>query len=165
LIKKIYIPKIIFPISVVLTLFIDLLLSLAILVFLIIVLGGNISWVIFFIPIVLILLFIFAMGICLIVSVATVFYRDLQYILGIAMQGLFFLTPVLYVKDTVPKSLAALVSLNPLTPLIDAFRAPISHRIFPSFDTLLIAIVISFGTFALGLIVFLHQEKKIIFRL
>lgn len=165
LIKKIYVPKIIFPISLVLTLFVDALLSLAVLIFLIIALGGNISWVIFFVPIALILLFIFSLGIGLIVSVATVFYRDLQYILGITMQGLFYLTPVLYIKDTVPKSLAILVSLNPLTPLIDIFREPISYRILPSYDTLLIAILISSSTFALGLIVFIRHEKKIVFRL
>jgi ABC-type polysaccharide/polyol phosphate export permease len=165
LIKKIYIPKIIFPISIILNLFVDMLLSLAVLIFLIIVLGGNISWVIFYVAIALILLFIFALGIGLIVSVATVFYRDLQYVLSIAMQGLFYITPVLYVKDTIPKNLAMLVSINPMSPLIDIFRSPISYRLPPSNDTLLMAILVSFSTFAIGLSIFINQEKKIIFRL
>lgn len=165
LIKKIYVPKIVFPISTVLTLFVDALLSLAVLVFLIIALGGNISWAIFFCALALVIILIFALGIGLIISVATVFYRDLQHILSILMQGLFFLTPVLYIKDTVPKSFAILVSLNPITPLIEIFRTPVSYRILPSIDTVMIATLISFSTLALGLIVFIGQEKKIVFRL
>lgn len=165
LIKKIYVPKIVFPLSIVVTLFIDAILSLAVLVFFIIILGGKIAWVIFFVPIALIFLLIFAVGIGLIVAIANVFYRDLQYILTVVMQGLFYLTPVLYIKDKVPSALSVLVSLNPLTPLIEIFRAPISYRLMPGNYTLSIAIIISIGTFAIGIWLFLRQEKKIIFRL
>jgi len=165
LIKKIYVPKIVFPISIVLTISVDALLSFAVLVFLIIVLGGNISWAIFFSFLALIIILIFSLGIGLIVSVATVFYRDLQHILSILMQGLFFLTPVLYIKDTVPKSFAILVSLNPISPLVEIFRTPISYRILPSNEILLMSIIISFCTLALGLIIFISQEKKLVYRL
>ncbi len=165
LIKKIYIPKIIFPLSIVVTLFVDTLLSFTVLLFLIIVLGGQISWAIIFVPVALILLLLFAVGVSLIVSIANVFYRDLQYILTIVMQGLFYLTPVLYIKDKMPTVLSELVSLNPLTPLIEIFRAPISYRLLPGYYTLCIAIMISFGTLAIGVWLFLRQEKKIIFRL
>lgn len=165
LIKKIYIPKLIFPISIVITLFVDALLSFAVLIFFIIILGGNISWVIFFVPVAFSVLLIFAFGISFIISVSTVFYRDLQYVLSIVMQGLFYLTPVLYVKDKIPNSLAVLVSLNPLTPLIEIFRSPISYRLMPSDITLSVAMAISLSTFILGLTLFLQQEKKIIFRL
>lgn len=165
LIKKIYIPKIIFPLSIVVTLFIDAILSFAVLVFLIIILGGKIGWVIFFVPIALIFLLIFAIGISLIVATANVFYRDLQYILTVLMQGLFYLTPVLYIKDTMPSTLSVLVSLNPLTPLIEIFRSPISYRLVPGNYTLSVAIIISIGAFAIGIWLFLHQEKKIIYRL
>lgn len=165
LIKKIYIPKIIFPLSIVITLFVDALLSFAVLLLLIILLGGKISWAIFFVPIALILLFIFAVGVSLIIAIANVFYRDLQHVLTIVMQGLFYLTPVLYIRDTVPSTLAVLVSLNPLTPLIEIFRTPISARLLPGYYTLCIATVISFGMLAIGIWIFLRQEKKIIFRL
>lgn len=165
LIKKIYIPKIILPLSIVATLFLDAILSFAVLLFLIIILGGKVSWVIFFVPIALFFLLIFAVGVSLIVAITNVFYRDLQYILTILMQGIFYLTPVLYVKDTIPNSLAILVSLNPLTPLIDMFRIPISYRVMPEYHIIFLAVIISFGTLAFGGWIFLRQEKKIIFRI
>ena len=165
LIKKIYIPKIIFPLSIVFTLFIDAIISLVILISLIIILGGNISWAIFFVPIALIIILIFAIGLGLIVSITTVFYRDIQYILTIAMQGIFFLTPVLYIKNTMPKSLSILISLNPLTPLIETFRNPISYRLLPNYETVFLAIIISFSTLAIGLWMLVSQEKKIVYRL
>jgi len=165
LIKKIYIPKVIFPLSIVITLFLDALLSFAVLLSLIVILGGNISWVIFFVPVAFVILLVFALGVSFIVSVSTVFYRDLQYVLTIFMQGLFYLTPVLYIKDMIPSSLAVLISLNPLTPLIEIFRFPISYRVMPSYFTLCIAIAISLSTLILGLVLFLRLEKKIVFRL
>lgn len=165
LIRKIYIPKIVFPLSIVIPLFVDALISFAVLISLIIILGGNISWVIFFVPVAFMLLFIFALGVSFIVSISAVFFRDLQYVLTIFMQGLFYLTPVLYIKDKMPSGLAVLISLNPLTPLIEIFRSPISYRLLPNYSTLFIAIIISFGTLMLGFGVFQYLEKRIVFRL
>lgn len=165
LIKKIYIPKLIFPVSIVIILFVDTLLSFLVLFLLIIILGGKISWVFLFTPIALLILFIFALGISLIISILAVFFRDLQYILTVVMQGLFFLTPVIYIKDTLPNSLDLLISLNPLTPFIEIFRLPISYRLMPDYSTLFIAISISLVTFIMGLTLFLSREKKIVFRL
>jgi ABC-type polysaccharide/polyol phosphate export permease len=165
LIKKIYVPKIIFPLSVVATVFMDAILSLGVLLFIIMIIGGSIAWTILFVPIALMILLVFGIGISLIVSISTVFYRDLQYILVIGMQGLFYLTPVIYIKDTLPDALAFLISLNPITSLIEIFRMPLSPRVLPTLSLVTIAILSALSTLALGVFIFLRQEKKIIFRL
>lgn len=165
LIKKIYLPKAIFPLSIAFALLIDSLLSFLALFVIILFLGGSLSWSVLFIPVAFVLLFFFALGLGLIVSIATVFFRDLQHVILIAMQGLFFLTPILYKKDALAGKVAWLVDLNPVAPFIELFRAPLYQATLPSNSIILQAVVISFSAMAIGLLVFLRQEKNIVFRL
>jgi ABC-type polysaccharide/polyol phosphate export permease len=98
-------------------------------------------------------------------SIATVFFRDLQYVVIIAMQGFFFLTPILYKPDSLAGKVAWLVSLNPVTPFIQLFRAPLVEGILPSSYVIFQAISIAALSILIGLFVFLREEKKIVFRL
>jgi ABC-type polysaccharide/polyol phosphate export permease len=165
LIKKIYLPKVIFPLSIALALLIDSILSFATLFVIILALGGTLSWALLFLPISFALMFVFAMGVGLIISIATVFFRDLHHLTLIAMQGLFFLTPILYKQDALTGKAAWLVMLNPVTPFIELFRVPLINATLPSLYILLQVVSIAFITMVIGLYIFLRQEKKIIFRL
>jgi len=165
LIKKIYLPKIIFPLSIAIALLIDSALSFAALFLIIIALGGSLSWSLLFLPISFLLLFLFAMGFGLIMSVATVYFRDLQHVILIAMQGLFFLTPILYKQDALAGKIAALVALNPITPFIALFRMPLIEAAVPSAHLFAQATTIATTTIAVGLFIFIRQEKQIVFRL
>ena len=165
LIKKIYLPKSIFPLSIALALLIDSLLSFAALFLIILALGGSLSWSLLFLPVSFVLLFLFSMGCGLIMSVATVFFRDLQHVILIAMQGLFFLTPVLYKHNALAGKVAWLVGLNPVTPFLALFRMPLIDARLPSLPVLLQTVTIAVVAMAVGLSIFLRQEKKIVFRL
>ena len=165
LIKKIYLPKAIFPLSIAIALFIDSALSFFALFAIIIAIGGALSWSILFIPIAYILLFCFSLGIGLIMSVATVFFRDLQHVILIAMQGLFFLTPIIYKHGALEGKVGWLVGLNPVVPFIELFRAPLTMARMPNSDVIFQAALISMSAMAIGVFVFLKQEKKIVFRL
>lgn len=165
LIKKIYLPKAIFPLSISLALLIDSVLSFMALFAIILAIGGSLSWAALFIPIAYLLLFFFALGTGLIMSIATVFFRDLQHVILIAMQGLFFLTPILYKHDALSGRVSWLVDLNPVVPFIELFRAPLYQAALPDIGTILQATAISVSAMTIGLLVFLGQEKKIIFRL
>lgn len=165
LIKKIYLPKIIFPLSTCLSLFIDSTLSFFSLFIIILLIGGSISWAVFFVPIAYLLLLSFTFGISLIIAVATVFFRDLQHIIIIAMQGLFFLTPIFYKHDTLSSKVNFLVNLNPLTTYIELFRDPLYLASLPPLTVILKAVALSIVAMILGLFFFLRQEKKLVFRL
>lgn len=165
LIKKIYLPKAIFPLSIALPLLIDSLLSFLALFVIILSLGGQLSWSLLFLPFSFALLFVFSLGFGLIMSIATVFFRDLQHVILIAMQGLFFLTPVLYKHNDLAGAVSWLVGLNPVTPFIALFRVPLIDAALPSGKVLLQAVIIACATMAVGLFVFLRHEKKIVFRL
>lgn len=165
LIKKIYIPKIIFPLSISCGLLIDAILSFFALFIIIIALGGSISWALLFLPVSFLLIFIFAFGIALIISIATVYFRDLQHIVLIFLQGLFFLTPVLYKPDSLGSKLAWLIDINPVTPFIALFRQPLTDSIFPTWELVLRSSLIALIAISLGLFIYVRLQKKIIFRL
>jgi ABC-type polysaccharide/polyol phosphate export permease len=165
LIKKIYLPKAIFPLSIAFALLIDSALSFLALFAIILALSGSLSWPVLFIPVGFFLLFLFALGLGLVMSVATVFFRDLQHVILIAMQGLFFLTPILYKHSALAGKVGWLVGLNPVTPYIELFRAPLTDASLPSGGVILQTVIISSVALAIGLWVFLRQEKKIVFRL
>ena len=165
LIKKIYLPKAIFPLSITFALLIDSALSFFALFAIIVMIGGSLSWAVLFIPVAYLLLFFFALGIGLIMSVATVFFRDLQHVILIAMQGLFFLTPILYKRDALAGKVSWLVDFNPVVPFIELFRSPLYHASLPSSNVILQAALLSLSAMAVGLFIFLRQEKKIVFRL
>ena len=165
LIKKIYLPKAIFPLSIAFALLIDSALSFFALFAIIVMIGGSLSWAVLFIPVAYLLLFFFALGIGLIMSVATVFFRDLQHVILIAMQGLFFLTPILYKRDALAGKVSWLVDFNPVVPFIELFRAPLYQASLPSSNAILQTALLSLSAMAFGLFVFLRQEKKIVFRL
>lgn len=165
LIKKIYLPKIIFPLSVCFSLFVDSVLSFFTLFIIILIIGGNLSWAVFFIPIAYMLLLVFAFGVSLIMSVATVFFRDLQHITVIAMQGLFFLTPIFYNRELITGRLHFLVDMNPITTFIELFRSPLYHATLPTLSVMIKAVAFAVMAMTIGLFFFLKQEKKVVFRL
>jgi len=165
LIKQIYLPKAIFPLSIAIALLIDSGLSFLALFVIILSIGGSLSWAVLFIPIAYVLLFFFALGIGLIMSVLTVFFRDLQYVISIAMQGMFFLTPILYKPESLTGKVEWLIKLNPVVPFIELFRTPLFLNTVPSLDIILQATMYSVLSMAIGLNFFLRQEKKIVFRL
>ncbi|WP_300320337.1 ABC transporter permease [Accumulibacter sp.] len=165
LIKKIYLPKVVFPLSIASALLIDSALSFLALFAIIIAIGGSLSWAVLFTPVAYVLLFFFALGIALIVSITTVFFRDLQHVILIAMQGLFFLTPILYQHDALVGRVGWVVGLNPVVPFIELFRAPLYLARLPSAEVVVQASLLAALAMAIGLLVFQRHQKKIVFRL
>ncbi|MCC7006021.1 MAG: ABC transporter permease [Ottowia sp.] len=165
LIKKIYLPKIFFPLSVALAVLIDSMLSFFVLFAIILCIGGQLSWSLLFIPFAYVLLFFFSFGVALVASVATVFFRDLQYVIVIAMQAWFFLTPIMYKKNALTGSIAWLVQFNPVSTFIELFRNPLCFALLPSPSVIASAAALAIISLAFGLLVLARQEEKIVFRL
>lgn len=165
LIKKIYLPKIIFPLSVSIGAGIDTVLSFFALFIIIILLGGKVSAALFILPFSFLLLFLFSFGIGLVMSVLTVFFRDLLYIITVILQAMFFLTPVMYEKTMLGGPIAYLMKINPLVPYIDIFRSPLAYGVLPVFTSIVSAVVFSILSLFIGFLVLSMNEKKIVYRL
>lgn len=165
LIKKIYIPKVIFPLSVSIGVLIDSMFSFVSLLILIVVLGAEPLLVWLYIPFAFLLLFLFSFGVALIFSILTVFLRDLQYILGVVMQALFFLSPVLYEKGLLKGDMAVIIALNPIVPFIELFRSVLNDGKMPSIDIIQSSLFLAVLSFVIGVIFFFLKQNRIIFRL
>ena len=165
LIKKVYLPKLIFPLSNSIALSIDSILSLLALFIIIYALGGSTTWTLLYLPVGYLLLYFFSLGLSLFFSVATVFFRDLQYIVQIVLQAWFFLTPILYKGELLTGKVALLVAFNPMVVYIDIFRAALFDGQPLPVSVFIEATIYAVISMLLGYSFFLVQEKKIVYRL
>jgi ABC-2 type transport system permease protein/lipopolysaccharide transport system permease protein len=165
LIKRVYIPKLLFPLGISVALLIDSILAASGLFVIILAIGGNLTIALLFIPISYILLFFFTFGIALVMTISTVYFRDLQHVVGIIMQALLFLTPVFYKPESLQGKVAWLITLNPLTQFVELFRTPIYLGVFPEVLMVLKAVFLSLLSLAVGLWFFRRHEHRVTFRL
>lgn len=165
LIKKIYLPKAIFPLSVSLGLLIDNMLSFVALFFVAMSIGGELSWALLFLPISYALLFLFSFGFALIASVLVVFFRDLQHVILVFMQAWFYVTPIMYKREALIGNAAFLMRANPVVPFITLFRDPICNGTVPELEVIAKTALLASVSLAVGITLFLNQEKKVVFRL
>lgn len=159
MITKIYFPRIIVPLAKIVTQSIDLTISLLILIALMIYFNVIPSvWIIFqAIPILLLLTAVSA-SIGIILSAFNVKYRDVQYALPYFIQmGLFF-SPVIYSSSNLGKY-QAILNLNPITGIIDAFRSILFSTPFP-WSSIGISCLITLFLFTVGMYYFIKAEGK-----
>lgn len=131
LIKKIYFPRELLPLSIVVSGAINYLLSLLILIAALYLYGLPLGWQIIFFPLVLAVQFIWTLAISLLTSALTVFFRDLEHILGIALMAWFYLTPVLYPLTQVGIKYQELFWINPMTSIIVSYQNMFFYRTLP----------------------------------
>lgn len=160
LVKKIYFPRIILPISYVISCFVNMLFSFIVIFAVIIIAGFGINfYALLFLPIVMIVELLLAMGIALITSACTVYFRDLEHILGLVSMMWMYLSPVVYPMDWVPERLVFVFNLNPMSPVITAYRDILYYKKTPDVSTLAIAIVLGLVFIVLGSYIFDKLQK------
>lgn len=162
LIKKVYLPKYIFPISRVLSSFTTMFFSLAALVIVMAVTGAEYHITAILLPIPLIYILIFSIGMSLLLSAMVVFFRDIQYLYGVLLTALNYLTPIFYPVSLLPQWLQELMVLNPLYNFIEVFRKIMLYGQWPTFEEHLICLAFSFGALILGAYVFNKKQKDFI---
>ena len=164
--KKVHVPKLIFPMSVLGVEIVNFLLSLISLFFLAILLGARPSWALLFLPLALFLVSIFLFGLVMIISIVTIYFRDFAHILQVGLLGMFYLTPILYPIDLISsQSLLNILKLNPFYYFVEVFHKIINDAISPSWSIWLICVGLSLVSFFIGLLVFQAKEDDIIYRL
>lgn len=149
MVKKIYFPRLIIPLSKSLSAFIDfgitLLFLLGMMLYHQYVPSVNALWIPFFI----LATFFSALGVGIWLSALSIRYRDLQYVLPFAVQLGLYASPVAYPSSLVPEQYLAFYYFNPMAGMIDGMRwamfgSPISHGIFISFAVAMFLFVSGF---------------------
>jgi lipopolysaccharide transport system permease protein len=158
LVTKVYFPREIFPFSAVLVCFVDFLVASPLLAILMVWYGIEVNWTLLFLPVVLIVHIMFTAGIALIVSMANLFYRDVKYLFEIVLTVWMFATSVVYPVGNVSGRLGQVLLLNPMTPIIDAYRSVLLYKSLPADGPFLYATVVSLLTLAIGWVMFHRAE-------
>ncbi len=164
-IKKIYLPKIIFPLSKLLVRAVDFAFSFLALAILAAVFGYQFSWVIVALPLATLILFAFSLGVSLLVSVMTVYFRDVQYLMGVFLQLLYFATPIMYPVNLLPAKYAYYLGLNPIYRIIILFQKLLHEGVLPSPTDWWVATVVSAGTLLVGLLFLGSKDEDLVFRM
>lgn len=160
LVTKIYFPREVLPISIVISGFINMLLSFIIVLAVVVVSGISTNYVLWgYIPILMIIELVLTLGFAFILSAATVYLRDIEHILGIFLLAWQFLTPVMYPADLIPTEYISFFALNPMMPIIIAFRDILYYGVAPDFASLLSAFLTSLVILILGLWIFNKLSK------
>lgn len=160
LVKKIYFPRQVIPISYVTSCFVNMLLCFVVIFIVIIISGIGVNPVaLLCLPIIMIVEYILALGMALFASAITVYFRDLEHILGILTMAWMYMTPIMYDKSIVPEELLPVFNLNPMTHVIECYRAVLYYKKVPELESLLSSLGLGILFLVLGHFVFLKLQK------
>ena len=122
--------------------------------------GTGVSFrALLYLPIVMAVEFVMALGGAMLTSALTVYFRDLEYILGIITMAWMYFTPVVYSMDMVPEALRPIFRLNPMTPVIMAYRDILYSKQPPQLSTLVQGLVLGIIVLVIGALVFRKLQK------
>jgi len=141
LVTKVYFPREIFPFSAVLVSLVDLGVALLVLFGVMAWYHVGIGWSIVALPLVILAAAMFTAAAALVVSMANLFYRDVKYLFEIVIAVWMFATSVVYPVGRVGGRLGAVLTLNPMTPLVEAFRDVLINQRFPGTEFMVMATV------------------------
>lgn len=160
MVNKIYFPRIVLPIAYVTSMLVNMLLSFIVVVVVILFSGRGFNPVaILYFPLAVLMEYVLALGFALVFSAVTVFFRDMEYILGIVTMAWQFLTPIMYPIELVPERFRVVYNLNPMTPIISMYRSIFYYGEIPDVSSLLLGTVFATALLCIGLVVFSHLQK------
>lgn len=160
LVKKIYFPKEILPLSVVIGGSVNYLLSLVTLFPVLFFYKIDIGWPLLMFPVLLGIYLIFTLALTLIVSSLNVYFRDIEHMLGIILMAWFYLTPIIFPSDMIPKKISFLFDYNPMKVIIEGFQNIFFYNKMPQLYNLSVVALISFFLLLLGYKVFSKLSRN-----
>lgn len=160
IIKKVYFPREILPISVVSSGVINFLIQCLIILIFLLFSGIGLNINIAFLPIIIIAQFLLLLGIILITSSVNLYIRDLEYIINFFVTMLFYATPILYSEKLFSGSkLAFIFKINPMATIINSYRDIFYYQKMPDLISLGIVIIFSIILVITGFAIFRKLEK------
>jgi lipopolysaccharide transport system permease protein len=143
LVTKIYFPREIFPFSAVIVSLVDAAIASLVLVAMMAWYGTGVSWTVLLLPVVLLVHVTFTAGVALLLAMGHLFYRDVKYLFDIVLSVAMFTTSVVYPVEQIGGSLGRLLAMNPVTTMIDAYRAVLLRGTLPPAIPFLVAAGVS----------------------
>ena len=165
LITKVYMPKVIYPLSKVLSSGINLCISFIPLFIVMLITGVPFQKSMLLLPLVVLFLLMFCLGMSLILSSMNVFFRDTQFLWGVLVTMWNFLTPIFYPESIIPAQFQTLYHMNPLYQIVFFMRSITIGGVSPTPVTYLYCTLVSVVPLALGLWIFRKNQDKFVLHL
>ena len=162
LIKKVYIPKYLFPLSRVMSSLVNFGFSLIAMLIVMYATKAQFHITLLLIAMPLFYLFMFVTGLGLVLSSISVYFRDLLHVYGVITMAWMYFTPIFYPMNALPDVVKKVMNFNPLWHYINYFRQLILDGIFPDFKLNLICFFIGFLFLIFGLVVFYRKQDDFI---
>ena len=161
LIKAVYFPREILPLSTILSCLIHFLITFIFVFPFLILFGYFPTWVVFSLPLIILLQSLFIFGLSLFLSSIHVFFRDLRYILDVILMAWFWLTPIAYSASLIPEKLLFFYKLNPMTLFVTAYREVLLNGVLPVPKYWMVILLATTGSLILGYLPFLRIRKRL----
>jgi len=162
IIKKVYVPKYIFPVSRVLSSLINLAFSFIAFLIVFIITGESFRWTILLIPIPILYVFVFSLGVGMMLSAVSVFFRDIGYLYSVLTTLLMFLTPIFYPVSMLSERMFHFVHFNPIFHFVNYFRALTLDGVVPGLWVNVICIGFALSALCGGLYATMAKQDKFI---
>ena len=162
LIKKVYLTKYIFPFSRIVSSFITMLFSLFALLIVMLATNSEFYLTLLLVPVALCYLFIFSVGIGMLLATIVVYFRDIEYLYGVFLTIFMYLTPIIYPLSIVPDWLKCFILWNPMTSYVEFFRKCVMYGQWPSLELHLTCIIWAMLMLMIGVTFFEKKENTFI---
>ena len=159
LVKKIYFPRQVLPLSVATAGMMNYIYGLLVVFVSLLLTRIGITWYALYLPLILLIQYVLVVGFCLLVSSLNVYIRDLEHIVNIATMAWFYATPIVYKLEMMPQWVQNILVFNPMTPLVVSYRNVLYYGISPDFGSLWIAAAEAIIIFVAGMLGFDKLEK------
>ncbi|WP_196590401.1 ABC transporter permease [Pectinatus frisingensis] len=160
LLKKVYVPKYIFPISRVLSSFVTMIFSLMAIFIVMKATGVPFKITLLALPLSLFFVLLFSVGVGMFIAAITVYLRDMMHLYSVVLTAWSFLTPIFYPISIVPQNIRWILQYNPLYYFIDYFRQIVLYDTLPSLHTTVFCFELSIAAVIIGGIVFKKLQKN-----
>lgn len=162
MLKKVYVPKYIFPMARTMVPFMNLLFSTLALVVVMLAIGAPFHLQMVMMPLLMVYLLIFCVGMSLLLSTLYVFFRDIQYLYNIILTALMYMSAVFYDINIVPVQFMPLFAANPMLHYIRFFRSVALNGVWPPLTDHLMCAGIALAALFIGLYVFYRRQDQFI---
>lgn len=164
---KVYFPRLIMPLSIVVSNLVRFGVQLLLFVFMMVYFGLNgasfhITWAIALFPVLVILMALLGLGLGLIITAMTTKYRDLSFLVTFGVQLLMYGTTVIYPLSAAPEKYRKLIELNPMTGIIEAFRYAFLGKGYFTAWSLGYSAIVTIIVMMLGILIFNKTERSFV---
>lgn len=160
IVKKVYFPREIIPISIVTSGIVNYLITSVIMFLFLIISGIGISVYTLLFPVIVLIMYLVLLAIAFILSAITVYVRDLEHLVSLALLVLFYATPIVYTMDLLPKNISWILNINPMTHIISAFREILYYKQLPNMMNLGILAIVAIIGVGIGYTIFKRLERN-----